>query len=195
MLIVFLRVEVSLMKRSSRATRFAFTCCAWLLIAKGNISAYDPDYRLDGRFLIEASRSKTGAKELQMWTVRLVRGLVENKQAFIDFSVVVMALQRLGVDEYLVKDVDFERFDPSSEFHEAHFLSGTFTFEMGVVQKRYFRIDFNKNGSLKDLTGSIVDKLSPADVTTFRLVREKRELKIREFNQFANDNYGYEQRK
>ena len=157
--------------------------------------AYDPDFEIRGKFIVEASNAKVGSKNLEVWNIHLLRGLIDGKEAFIDFDVVRIPLRLQADGRYALGDIDTYKYDEIPPTDDVGSYSGnSFTFSLGVVSKTNIKLDFNENGSLKDLTASITNPVTPDDVTIFRLFKEQKEIVIVEPYRLLNDRYYYQPR-
>ena len=158
--------------------------------------AYEPDFQLDGSFLVEAHEVEGKKVRLQIWHIELLRGLVDRKEAFTDFSLVVMDLTpNKEKNIYAVKDIEIYNYSPDSRFNSLLFTNNSFNFEFGALRKLNVRISFNQNGTLANITGSIFNKTNPANVTTFKLLKDSRQVRIIQDNSFLTKDYLYNKRR
>ena len=101
----------------------------------------------------------------------------------------VVSLKGIGKDKFMIRDINNYSFNLS--MNKLKYLQGRYIFELDMVTKLHLKIDINKDRSLKDVTGSKTDTLSPANVTTFRLVKDQKEITIQEINKFPLKTYNY----
>jgi hypothetical protein len=167
---------------------------AMLLIFTPLSFAYESDFKLDGSFLVEVHREQEEA-QLQIWHIKMQRGLIEGEEAFIDFSLVAISLVHKKEETlYTIKYIDIYNYDPTSTVNSLFFTNNTFNFEFGIVTKRYIKISFNQDGTLASITGSILDKRNPAKVATFKLSEDQRQVHIIQDNNFLTKDYLYNYR-
>lgn len=154
--------------------------------------AYEPDFELDGSFLVEAHDLEEKRDRIQLWHIKLLKGLVDKKDAFTDFSLVVMDLvSNEEKNTYALKDVEIYSYSPDSRFNSLLITNNSFNFEFGALKKLNVRISFNQDGTLANITGSILHKTNPANVTTFKLLKDSRQVCIIQDNSFQTKDYLY----
>lgn len=153
--------------------------------------AYTAKYKLDGRFFVETFNSKSKQKGLEIWDIFLQQGLVDGKEAFIDFNIVALELRSSGKGKHRISDIDIRC---SGEETKLSFLNDTFIAEWGITVKWVVRINFNEDGSLQSMSGSKTDLFQPENVTIYSLVTKEMKLRIDEINKFPKKGYAYERR-
>lgn len=149
---------------------------------------YEIDYQLDDYFVVESFNTKNEKKGNQLWHIDLMRGLVDGKEAFIDFSLVVLNIVPTDNSKtYIIKDI--ETFEKSPQNGKAIFSNGIFNLEFGILRKLNLKIEFNKDGSLHDIKGSLSIKYEPDNVTTFKLIKKPRDMRIEVRNKLTSKDY------
>ena len=163
-----------------------------LLLFPMIVKAYTAEYRLDDRFFVETFNTKSKEKGLEIWDVFLQRGLVDGKEAFIDFNLVALELRSSGKGEHRISDIDIRR--SGGEEAKLYFLDGDFIAEWGITVKWVVLISFNEDGSLQSMSGSKTNLFHPKNVTTYPLVTKEMKLRIDEMNKFPEKSYSYGRR-
>jgi hypothetical protein len=154
--------------------------------------AYDLDFELDDYFLVEAVDSRSLATETQVWHVKLRRGLVKGREAFVDFRLVTLQVTSVEAGRYTVKDIKV--FETERSSRKTVFAANTFSTEIGIVQKLFIKVAFNDDGSLRDLSGSLVNTFEPGTTTNYRLVREPQQIQLVLPNKFVSKDYWHHPR-
>tara|TARA_B100001964_G_C14071635_1_gene526139 strand:+ start:135 stop:683 length:549 start_codon:yes stop_codon:yes gene_type:complete len=156
--------------------------------------AYTLDYSLDDRFIVETFNTKTGIMGTQIWNINLRRGLM-SKGPFIDLEIIIMNLRKPFRDgHYRISDIVTYEYSQDSFMGKAIFSKGVFDFELGAGSKLKLRIEFNEDGSLKDVMGSYAEAISPDNVTTYRLVKDKKKITMEVNNWLPTKEYRYHRR-
>ncbi len=153
------------------------------------------DYYLSDQFIIEMSNTKTGESGIELWDILLVRSLINTekvKMVHTQLNLTEIELYSLSKDQYIIKGVYRLDYDP--EYDDLFFDDGSFSFTLGMDKKLHIKFDFNKDGSLSDITGSNTDFNAPDNVTTYKLIKENKDLNIRVENKFPSGFYTYKRR-
>ena len=160
------------------------------------IYAYERGYELDGSFLVEAHYPGESKTLLEIWRIDLLQGLAENKVAFTDFSLVIVALS-LNKDTncYSVIGTEIHKYNPGNQSQSLLYVNDSFLFEFGILRKLNIKIVFNTDGTLADITGSLFNKDSPENVTIFMPQKDSRQVCITQDNNFVTKNYLYNKRR
>lgn len=167
-----------------------------LCFATAPADAFESDFALDGSFLVEAHDEVGKKVSLQIWHIELLRGLPDGKQPFTDFSLVVTHLSPSGEqNSYSANDIEIHQYIPDSEFNSLLFANNSFIFEFGALRKLNVKIDFNKDGTLANISGSLLNKTNPTNVTTFKLLKDPKQVHILQKNTFSTNDYSYRPRK
>jgi len=132
---------------------------------------------------------------LQVWHINLERGLVNNKEVFVDFTLVVMHLfQDQKHNNYFINNIEMHSYTDGGKFNSLLFVNNSFHFEFGVLRKLNINIDFNQDGSLADITGSLLDRTNSNNITTFNLLKNSKQIHIIQDNIFTTKDYSYKKR-
>lgn len=154
------------------------------------VNAYEIDYNLDDHFIMETTNTRN--KIFEIWNINLLRGSINAKEHFIDFDLVRILLSHLNGEKFIINDIYTYEYSPSK--NKVKYNNGSFSFEFGTANKTLIEVQFNKDGTLRDITGSITNLSSPGNVTIFKLSKGNKELNIAETNKFTTGLYNYTHR-
>jgi hypothetical protein len=148
--------------------------------------AEDFEYLLDDWFFVEAvyPPSLATEPETELWHVYLHRGVVISGKEFIFFRLVTIRVGRK----------DIKVFETNDSSPKTVFTAQTFRTEIDGPWRLFIEVAFNDDGSLRNLSGTLVDTIRPMAIN-YRLVREPRELQLKFSNPLASKTYNYHPRR
>ena len=159
-----------------------------------NIYGYVPKHSLEGKFYINVHDVTNNKTTLQLWDLSLLQGFVGGQERFIDFKCMSLHLSPVGTKENEYKIDEMESLFPSKR-GLGKFNGSTFTIRWDdeIIRQWYIKIEFNENGTLKDISGNIKGILNPEEMITYKLNREIKDINIYAFNPMKVDfNMGYQ---
>jgi hypothetical protein len=161
-------------------------------ITSAPVGAYDLDFGVDDFFLVERTPNKGGASETEVWHVSIHRGLIDGAESFVDCRFVVIALSPPTRGERNLRDLAVYEGEPG----QCRFSGTIMTAEFGALDKLLLKVEFNGDGSLKDLTGSrtFLGPTSASGDAVYRLVHGAKKLSMVLANRIADKGYRYQAR-
>lgn len=161
--------------------------------------AYEYEYQVDGSFIIQAtSNSKTW---FEIWEVNAGKSTLYGKPYFTEIDLIIVPLYPYN-ECYVMGDMttesvrhtktdDYEETTPFSRIYESN---GVIYAETGTGSKLNLKIEFNDDGSLKDIQGSKTNPINPENITVYKLLKTKKDICINLPYKFDKWNYSYHRR-